>query len=251
MGSVPWTPARVVGTLVVAGLTAGAALVLSESRVEVPPLPPEEVATGDATTTTPPADAADGDDDEPAATTTTAAPTTTTTSEVPIAGPVRLVTSSRFDLRGIGPVEAGMTVHEAEQAAGLRFTLSPMPATNGRCTSATPAGLDGLTFIVTAPGGATSGDPKAGTISRVTATVAPFATVSNAKVGATLEEARAIYAGRYEEVRFGRGGVALTIRGRSGADTDKGVRVESTDGRLVTSVASGLLTALAAPDGCG
>jgi hypothetical protein len=143
-----------------------------------------------------------------------------------------------------------MTVHQAEQAAGLRFRLTAMPATNGRCSSATVEGIDGLTFIVAAPGGAAAGDAKAGTLARAAATEPPFATVSNARVGATLAEARSLYAGRFEEIRFGRSGVALTVKGRSGGDADKGVRIESTDGQLVTSLASGLLTALAAPDGC-
>ena len=244
----PWTPARVVGTLVVAGLTAGAALVLSSGRVEAPP--PDSVAAGGTTTIAAPEA---GGEEAPATTAAAPAPapsTTTSTTEPPLAGPVRLGPTSRFDLRGVGPVEAGMTVHEAEQASGLRFTLTPMPATNGRCSSAKPAGLDGLTFIVTAPGGATATDAKAGTIARAAATVAPFATVSNARVGAPLTEARSIYAGRYEEVRFGRGGVALTVKGRSGGDADKGVRIESTDGQSITSLASGLLAALAAPDGC-
>ena len=244
-----WTPARIGGTLVVAALTAGASLVLSSGGVE----PGDDRLRTDAASATTAPGAAAGPDEEGASPTTTAAerPTTTSTTEVPLTGPVRLVTSSRFDLRGVGPVEAGMTVHEAEQASGLRFTLAPMPATNGRCSSATPAGIEGLAFIVVAPGGATATDPKAGTIARATATAAPFATVSNAKVGATLAEARSLYAGRFEEVRFGRGGVALTVKGRSGSDTDKGVRIESTDGQRVTSLASGLLTALSAPDGCG
>ena len=241
-----WTPARLAGTLVVAGLTAGASLVLSSGRVEPGP---EQVKADGSPTTAAPAPSAGEPDPEPVPP-TTRPPTTTTTTEPPLRGPVRLVTTSRFDLRGVGPVEAGMTVHQAEQAAGLRFALAPMPATNGRCSSATPAALDGLTFIVTAPGGAAATDAKAGTIARVTATVEPFATVSNVKVGAKLTEARSTYAGRYDEVRFGRGGVALTVKGRSGADKDKGVRIESADGQVVTSLASGLLTALAAPDGC-
>ena len=249
----PWTPARIAGTLVVAGLTAGVSLALSSGRVDPPP--PERVAVGGSTTTTTAA-AAPGEEGAEAPATTarppaSTAPSTTTTTEPPLKGPVRLVVTSRFDLRGVGPVEAGMTVHEAEQASGRRFALSPMPATNGRCSTAAPADLDGLTFVVVAPGGAASADPKAGTIARATATAAPFATVSNAKVGSTLAEARSIYAGRYEEVRFGRGGVALTVKGRSGADGDKGVRLESADGQVVTTLASGLLTALAAPDGCG
>lgn len=244
-GRVSWTPARVVGTLVAAGLTAGAALALSSGRVEPPP---ERLDAAGSTTTTTAPSSTEGDE---AVTTTAPAPSsTTTTTEVPIRGPVRLVETSRFDLRGVGPVEAGMTVHEAEQTAGLRFSLAPIAGTDGRCSTATPAGLDGLTFVIAAPGGATASDPKAGTIVRAAATVEPFATVSNVRVGATLAEARSVYAGRFEEVRFGRGGVALTVKGRSGGDADKGVRIESTDGQSVTSLASGLLTALAAPDGC-
>ena len=243
-----WTPARLVGTLVVAGLTAGAALVLSEGRVEAPP--PDTVAADGAATTTTPDDAPAAD--APATTTTTPATssTTTTTTEPPLRGPVRLSPTSRLDLRGVGPVEAGMTVHEAEEASGLRFTLTPMPATNGRCSSATPAGIEGLTFVITAPGGAAATDAKAGMVARATATAAPFATVSNARVGAPLAEARSIYAGRFDEVRFGRGGVALTVQARSGEDANHGVRIESTDGTTITSLSSGLLTSLAAPDGC-
>ena len=183
-------------------------------------------------------------------TTTPRSTTTTTAAEAPLTGPVRLASTSRIDLRGVGPVEAGITVHAAEQAAGLRFRLSAMPATSGRCSSATVEGIDGLTFVVVAPGGAAATDAKAGTIVRASATVAPFSTVSNARVGATLAEARSLYAGRFEEARFGRAGVALTIKGRSGGDADKGVRIESTDGESVTSLSSVLLTALAAPDGC-
>ena len=230
---------------------AGAAVVLSDARIEAPP----DDLTAGATTTAAADDGEGGGEPDPAAPATTApesqqASTTTSTTEVPLPGPVRLVPTSRFDLRGVGPIEAGMTVHEAEQASGVRFTLSPMTATSGRCSTATPAGLDGLTFVVLAPGGAAATDPKAGTIARAAATAPPFATVSNARVGSTLAEARSLYAGRYEEIRFGRGGVALTVKGRSGADADKGVRIESTDGQQVTSLASGLLTALAAPDGC-
>ena len=241
-----WTPARIGGTLVVAALMAGASVVLSSGRVEPGP---DQVEAGAPTTTVAP----EGEAAPPTSAPGEAAPaaSTTTTTEAPITGPVRLVTTSRLDLRGVGPVEAGMTVHQAEQAAGLRFSLAAMEATSGRCSSATPAGLDGLTFIVSSAGGATATDAKAGTIVRATATTEPFATVSNVRVGSTLAEARSIYAGRYEEVRFGRGGVALTVKGRSGGDADKGVRIESTDGKAVTSLASGLLTALAAPDGCG
>ncbi|HUP86335.1 MAG TPA: hypothetical protein VM143_11770 [Acidimicrobiales bacterium] len=239
----PWTPARALGTLVFAGVTAGGALVLSSGRVETPA--PTDVAAGPTTTARVAAN-------EPTSSTTssTTAPPSTTTTEPPLTGPVRLLPSSRFDLRGVGPVEARMTVHEAERATGVRFTLAPIVATAGRCSSATPNGVPGLVFVVAAPGGAAATDPKAGTIVRATATDPSFATVSNARVGSALAEARSIYAGRYEEVRFGRSGVALTVLGRSGADRDMGVRIDSVDGRQVTSLSSGLADALATPDGC-
>ena len=238
-----WTPARAFGTFVVAGLTAATALLLSSGEVE---RPPADVTAGSAPTTT------EGDGPPgPTTTTTSAPPTTTTTTEPPLTGPVRLVVSSRLDLRGIGPLEAGMTVHEAEEASGRRFRLSPLNATQGRCSSAVPDDLPGLTFVVAAAGGsAASVDAKAGTIARVTATDPVFATVSGAKVGSTLADARTRYAGRYDEVRFGRAGVALTIKGRSGPDADFGVRIESTDGQSVTSLGAGRLASLAAPDGC-
>ena len=238
----PWTPARLVGTFVVGGLIAGGAWALAGWKAEVPPFEadPTDVAAGSSTTQ--PTDAT-------AKTTTTTVPPTTTTTELPLSGPVRLVPTSRFDLRGVGPIEAGMTVHEAENVSGVRLSLSPIQATSGRCSTA--SAIDGLEFAVLAPGGATVNDPKAGTIARGRATAPTFATVSGAHVGSTLDEARALYAGRYEELRFGRGGVALTIKGRSAADRDFGVRIESTDGQKVTSISSGRIAALAAPDGCG
>ena len=241
----PWSPVRIVGTAVVGTLIAGTAWVLASWDAEVPPFEPEasDVAAGGSTTTV-----AD-DDGESTTTAPTTVPATTTTTEPPLPGPPRLVPTSRFDLRGVGPIEAGMTVHDAEQASQVRLALSPIAATSGRCSTA--GAIDGLQFTVLAPGGATSGDPKAGTIARGVATVPSFATVSGARVGQSLDEVRGIYAGRFEELRFGRTGVALTIKGRSAADRDFGVRIESTDGQRVTSIASGRLTALAAPDGCG
>jgi hypothetical protein len=244
---VPWTPARIIGTLVVGSLIAGTAWALAGWEAEVPPFKEDtatDVAAGSSTTAAP----AEGS----SATTTSTAPAATTTTEPPLTGPVRLVPTSRFDLRGVGPVEAGMTVHEAEQASGVRLALAPIPATGGRCSTATPPtfAVDGLEFVVLAAGGPTATDPKAGTITRGTATAPTFATVSGVRVGTTLAEARSTYAGRSEERPFGKGGVALTIKGRSAADRDFGVRIESTDGQKVTSISSGHLAALAAPDGC-
>jgi hypothetical protein len=242
---VPWTTTRILGTLLVGGLIAGTAWVLAGWEADVPPFEPEPtdvaVAADGSTTTT-----AAGE--EATAPTSTTVPPSTTTTEPPLPGPVRLVPTSRFDLRGVGPIEAGMTVHDAENASGVRLALTPLQATGGRCSAA--AAIEGLEFVVVAPGGATANDPKAGTIARGRATVPTFATVSGARVGTTLDEARALYAGRFEELPIGGKGVALTIKGRSAADRDFGVRIESTDGQKVTSISSGLIAALGAPNGC-
>ena len=244
----PWTPARIVGTAVVGSLIAGTAWLLAGWQVEAPPFHGDgSGVAASGSTTAPSAEASSA----ASTTTTTTAPATTTTAttEPPLPGPVRLAPTSRFDLRGVGPIEAGMTVHEAEQASGVRLVLSPIQATSGRCSSA--AAIDGLAFTVLAPGGATENDPKAGTIARGIATAPTFSTVSGARVGQALAEVRGIYAGRFEEARFGRTGVALTIKGRSAADRDFGVRIESADGQKVSSISSGRLAALAAPEGCG
>jgi hypothetical protein len=251
---VPWTPARLIGTFVVGGLIAGAAWALAGWEAEVPPFEPDaaDVAAGSSPSTTAGAAGAVGAGSDATAATSTTVPPTTTTTEPPLTGPVRLVPSSRFDLRGVGPIEAGMTVHQAEAASGLRLTLTPISTTGGRCSTAKPplSAVDGLDFVVLAPGGAAANDPKAGTIARGRATLPSFATVSGARVGTTIDEARGLYAGRFEELRFGRAGVALTIKGRSAADRDFAVRIESTDGLKVTSISSGRIAALAAPDGC-
>ena len=238
----PWTPARAVGTIVVGTLIAGSAWALAGWEVEAPPFDGGSTdVAADASSTTATAEAS-------TASSTTTAPASTTTTEPPLAGPVRLLPTSRFDLRGVGPIEAGMTVHEAEQASGVRLALTPIQATTGRCSKA--SAIDGLEFVVVAPGGATVTDPKAGTIARGTATAPTFATGSGARVGSTLAEVRGIYAGRFDELRFDRTGVALTIKGRSAADRDFGVRIESADGQTISSISSGRLAALAAPDGC-
>ena len=124
---------------------------------------------------------------------TTVPPETTTTAvpRPPITGPVRLEATARFDAPGVGPVEAGMTVNEAEQAAGRRFTVTGH-APDARCYVAEPEGVLGLRFTVQGP----VADPYEGRIVRAEATDSTWSTVSGARVGTSVEEVRRLYGRR-------------------------------------------------------
>ncbi|HVF32020.1 MAG TPA: hypothetical protein VM933_03185 [Acidimicrobiales bacterium] len=124
--------------------------------------------------------------------TTTLPPTTTAAPRPPIEGPVRLLEeSSRFDAPGVGPVEAGMTVNEAEQAAGRRFAITGHdPA--ARCFTAEPEGVLGLRFTVQGP----VADPFEGRVVRAEATDSTWSTVAGARVGSSVAEVRRLYGRR-------------------------------------------------------
>lgn len=187
---------------------------------------------------------------EAGATTTVAgaepAPATTTTSTTaplpPIAGPVRLTETSEIDGRGIGPVEAGMTVAEAEQSAGRRFTIAGRDDAGDRCYETSPEGLVGLRFTVQGP----AADPRAGRIVRAEVVDSTWQTVSGARVGQSEDEVRRVYGGRVSEDRASS---LLTVAVKDGGRSFAVGFVMSERG-LVTSIRSGEAAAVAQPEGC-
>lgn len=193
----------------------------------------EVVAAGGETTTTA-APAAPAAPDAPATTTTEVLP--------PITGPVRLDERSGLDGRGIGPVEAGMTVAEAEQAAGRRFQVVDRDDGADRCFGATPEGLVGIRFAVQGP----AGDPREGRIVRVEAVDSAWVTVSGARVGQSVAEIRKAY-GRRVTGNEAEGLLTVAVRdaGRSFAVGF----VTSTRG-VVTQLRSGQAAAVSQPEGC-
>jgi hypothetical protein len=226
-----WTRAGAVALVALVLLVASQVL----ASVEPDDLPTDDEVAVEAGATTTVAGGA------PASTSTSVAPTTTVPLP-PIAGPVRLTETSEIDGRGIGPVEAGMTVAEAEQSAGRRFTIADRDGDADRCYRASPEGLVGLRFVVQGP----AADPRAGEIVRVEVDDSSWQTVSGARVGQTEAEVRRVYGGRVSEDRAtGLLTVAVKDGGRSFA---VGFVISERD--TVTAMRSGVATAVAQPEGC-
>jgi hypothetical protein len=235
-------------TLVRAGSVAAltlALIVASQILASVEPPKGTEVTAG-STTTVP--------------TTTPPPPTTTTVPLPPITGPVRLDERSRLDGPGVGPVEAGMTLGEAEQAAGRRFTVTGHDDPTVRCYSASPDGLVGLALTVQGP----ADDPRAGKVVRVEATASTWSTVSGARVGSTVDEVRRLYNNRLDKsattttARRSSGVTTttvppaglLTVTVRRGSQTFA-VGFATSERQIVTAVYSGDAAAVKDPAGCG
>ena len=177
------------------------------------------------------------------ATTAPAAPVATTAPLPPITGPVRLDERSQIDGRGVGPVEAGMTLGEAEQAAGRRFAIVGRDESGAACFGAEPEGLIGLRFAVRGP----VDDPREGRIVRVEATATTWSTVSGARVGSTVTEIKRLYRGRVEESPDKR---LLTVPLRDGGRS-YAVAFVTSEREVVSALRSGDAAAVAPPEGCG
>ena len=221
-----------------AGAVALVALVLIIASQVLASVEPDDLPTGEEVAV------------EAGATTTTAAgepaPSTSTTSTTvplpPIAGPVRLTETSEIDGRGIGPVEAGMTVAEAEQSAGRRFTIAERDDAGDRCYETSPEGLVGLRFTVQGP----AADPREGRIVRAEVVDSSWQTVSGARVGQSEAEVRRVYGGRVSEDRAsGLLTVAVKDGGRSFA-----VGFVMSERGIVTTIRSGDAAAVTQPEGC-
>lgn len=182
-------------------------------------------------------------DPTPTTTTTALVPSTTTTAPLPpITGPVRLNERSALDGRGIGPVESGMTITEAEQAAGRRFRVVDREDAADRCYAAVPEGLVGLRFVVEG----TDADPREGRIMRVEAVDSGWATVSDARVGSSVTEVRRIYGRR---LRGKEADGLLTVPVSDGGRSFAVGFVTSQRG-VVAELRSGDAKAVAQPEGC-
>ena len=208
-------------------------------------------------------DGGDGDGTVVAGGTTTSSSSSSTSSTSPsttapdgstttTTGPERLGQESTLDLRGVGPIEAGMTLREAERLAGRPIRVTEFDTFEGRCYYAEADGLPGLSFLVQAPGDAAPSDPRDGIIGRATADEPQWRTVSGAHVGMTIAEIKALYPShlRDQPHEYQEKGRYLTLEPQSARDRPYGVRFEVGDDGRVQSIHTGAADVITYPEGC-
>jgi len=195
--------------------------------------PGDEIATPPSTGFVPRTD--------PTSTTTgTAPPETTAPPASTDLGTPTLVDTSTISTVGLDKVQFGMTLDEAQEAAGTELkTEGPRDAS---CFLASPVeGAAGITFLF-----------SDGTVERVDIASAPIATRSGAKVGSTEAQIKELYGDQIEvQPRLdGQPGNALVFVPRDEADRNFRL-VFTTDGTTVVSYRAGRVPQVLAPTGCG
>ena len=191
-------------------------------------------------------------------TSVTSSSTTTTSSTAPegstttTTGPERLGQESTLDIRGVGPIEAGMTLREAERLAGRPIRVTEFDTFGGRCYYAEADDLPGLSFLVRAPGDTAPSDPRDGIIGRATADEPQWRTVSGAHVGMTIAEIKALYPSnlRDQPHEYQAKGRYLTFEPQSARDRPYGVRFEVGDDGRVDHIHTGSADVITYVEGC-
>jgi hypothetical protein len=164
----------------------------------------------------------------------------------------QLTSDTPIDLYGIGPIEAGMTLAEAQRVAGVEFTIHDF---NSVCYHATADGLEeDFIIMVRSPDSEPVEDPLDGVVARVSSTLdmeSPAQTLSGVAVGSSEELVYDTYPGRIESQPhlYVQGGHYLTYVPRDSAD--QGFRVRFfTDGETVQEIHAGDAQASGAVEGC-
>lgn len=182
---------------------------------------------------------------------TTSPPQTTTTlftpttlapdSEGTVPPGAFLTQTSKLSTVGLGPVRVGMTVAEAEAAAGMMLIVEPDEFFGPDCYFVEPeSGIPGVAFMV-----------YEGRIGRVdvfgSGTVT---TLSGARIGMTEQEIVALFPGQIEEsFEYLVDGKALVFVPVDEADRDFRVVFEITNG-VVRAMRGGILPAVQLNEGC-
>lgn len=207
----------------------------------------------------------DGDDrsrsmptsSEPTSTTspeTTSLGMASTTTTAATTEPEQLTGASRFHVRGVGPIEAGMTVREAERVVGRVLTITAFETFEGVCYYAHLDVPPALSFVILAPGDGrrAPSDPKDGIIGRVSTSEPQWRTVSGANVGSTIEEVRRLYPDRLrdEPHQYQDMGRYLTVEPSSASDRAFGIRFEVGDSQVVDVIHSGRADVISYVEGC-
>ncbi|MGH9179262.1 MAG: hypothetical protein ACRD0N_12010 [Acidimicrobiales bacterium] len=166
---------------------------------------------------------------------TVASSTAATTTAAPAPAPAPLT----LGLRGVGPVQVGMTV--AEAGAALGATLRDLGAPTEACTLYGPErGFDGLSFLV-----------ASGVVARADVTAGTTTTAEGVAIGHTEAEAQRRYGNRLRVTPhdFSIGGHYLTLVPTERADAGYRLVLE-TDGVRVTSMRAGRLPEVEYTEGC-
>jgi hypothetical protein len=152
----------------------------------------------------------------------------------------KLTEASQLGTNGLGPVLVGMTVAQAQKAAGRKFTTSPV-SEGSNCTYTRPAGLPGVSFMVI---DGVIARTNVGKESQVT-------TFRGAKVGDSEARIKALYGSQItvEPHQYVRNGHYLVFVPRDRADRNFRVVFE-TDGKKVTGFRSGRLPEVSYVEGC-
>ncbi len=195
--------------------------------------PGDDIATPPSVGFTPRTDAPTPGTDPPAPGTSTPVPAP---SDL---GPPTLSDSSTISTVGLDAVHFGMTLAEAEAAAGTKLVTEG--TRDAACFVASPAaGTAGIVFGF-----------SDGTVERVDITAPPIATRSGATVGTTEAQVKAFYGDQIEvQPRAdGQPGNALVFVPRDEADKDFRL-IFTTDGNVVTSYRAGRVPRVLTANGC-
>jgi hypothetical protein len=153
----------------------------------------------------------------------------------------KLTEASQLGTNGLGPVLVGMTMDQAEKAAGRKFSRGESGAGTGSCTYSRPAGMPGVSFMVID-----------GVIARTDVDKdSQVTTFRGAKVGDSEARIKALYGSQItvEPHQYVRNGHYLVFTPRDKADRAFRVIFE-TDGKKVTRFRSGRLPEVSYVEGC-
>jgi len=188
-------------------------------------------------------------------TTSTTTSTTSTTTTTPTTSlPPVLDASTPLNPKGVGPIEAGMTVAQAEAASGLTLTAGDVELFGGYCFYVELEGHPDLSIRVGSPGPDPVRDPRDAVISAITIyrPVGPSGrlTTAGVGVGATEAEVREAHAGAVDEqphLYVPEGAYLYVLP----PDTPGfGIRYVLDEHRVVTSIDVGDAGGITAPEGC-
>ena len=202
---------------------------------------PSSTTTADTTATT------------TSTTTSTTVPSTTTTTAAP---PPPIDASTPLDAKGIGPIEAGMTVAQAEAASGLSFTLLGTTEEFGGCYYVALEGQPDLAIRVNSPAGRPDAPFREGTIRAITIYdqypdgPSTRTTTAGIGLGASEAEVRAAHGDAVEEEPhlYVPEGAYLYVHPDEAPGF--GFRYVVDERRVVTSIDVGFADSITASEGC-